>query len=96
MVHQQFYALRINIVRALNVVILRNVGHLVGETLSVKVFFRVMSLVLNHMVGDHDVLEAGLLAVCAIVTSLFVALVKTKLILGVDHGFGALIDLLQL
>ena len=59
--HQKFNSLRVNIVSARNVVRLRDVGHLIGQALLVEVLLRVVSLMLDHMVGYHDRVEASLL-----------------------------------
>ena len=59
--HQKFNSLRVNIVSARNVVRLRDVGHLIGQALLVEVFLGVVSLVLDHVVGYHDRVEASLL-----------------------------------
>ena len=60
--HQQFNALGVDAVGAGHIVTLLDVRHLVCKALSVQVFLRVVSLVLNHMVRSHDFLEAGLFA----------------------------------
>ena len=59
--HEKFDALRVDIVSALNVVLLLNVWHFVGQALSVEVLLRVVSLMLDQMVRGHDRVEASLL-----------------------------------
>ena len=47
--HQKFDALSIDIIGALNVILLLDIWHLRGETLLVQVFLRVVRLMLNHV-----------------------------------------------
>ena len=51
-----------DVVRALSVVVVADVGGLVGEALSEQVLLRVDGLVLQNLEGNHDSLEAVLLA----------------------------------
>ena len=60
--HEEFDALGIDVIGALHVVGLRNVGQAISETLSVQVFLGVVRLMLNHVERNHDVFKASLFA----------------------------------
>ena len=90
--HEQFDALRVDIVRARNVVILRDVWQLVRQALPVQVLFAVVSLVLDHVIGHEDVLEASLLAVCGELRGLFVAAVQAQVVVLLRHLLRSQVD----
>ena len=60
--HEEFDALGIDVIGALDVVSLRNVGQAFSQALSVQVFLGVVRLMLDHVEGNHDVFKAGLFA----------------------------------
>ena len=57
-----------------------------------------MGLMLYHVVGDKNVVEAFLLASVSksVLINLLITLVQTVIVEGVCHLFGAVIDLLKL
>ena len=61
MSHKEFDALGIDVIGALDVVSLRNVGQSVSQALSVQVLLGVVRLMLNHVERNHHVFKAGLL-----------------------------------
>ena len=93
--HQHLNALSVDVIGAGHIVALLDVRHLVCEALSVQVLLRVVSLVLNHVVGNHYLFEAGLLAMGRGIINLFVASVQAEIVLCLDHLFGGQVDLLQ-
>ena len=94
--HEELDALRIDVVRAQLVVILSDVRQLVRKALSVQVFFAVLSLVLEHVVGYEDILEACLLAVASGIVHLQIAVIQAEVIVLLGHLFRRSIDCLEL
>ena len=93
--HEEFDALRVDIVSARHVVILRDVRQLICEALSVQVLFAVVSLVLDHVVGHEDVLEAGLLAVIRELCGLLIAAVQAQVVVLLRHLLCRRVDRLE-
>ena len=94
--HKHLNTLRVDVVRACGVVCVLDVGHLVSQALSVKSIFSIVSLMLDHVEGDHDLLEARLLALGVRPSVLLVAHVEALLVLGLGHSFRCVLDCLEL
>ena len=94
--HEHFDALRVDVVSALKVVSLFDIRELISKALSVQVVFRIVSLMLNHMVRDQDGLEAMLLARLREVIFRHIAPVDAEIVVSIGHCFSSNIDLLQL
>ena len=94
--HEEFDALRIDVVGAGLVVILRDVRQLLRKALSVQVLFAVLSLVLEHVVGNEDILEACLFAVACSLVHLLVAAVQAQVVVLLGHLFCRSVDRLEL
>ena len=94
--HHDFNTLLVNIFSAADVVNLLDVRELVGETLSVQIFFSFSSLVRHNFVGYHNVGEAGLLALRHEDVILFVANIQALVVVRFNHAFSALLDMFKL
>ena len=94
--HEELDALRIDVVRAQLVVILSDVRQLVRKALSVQVLFAVLSLVLEHVVGNEDILEACLFAVASRVVHLQIAVIQAQVVVLLRHLFRRSVDCLEL
>ena len=93
--HKHLDALGVDVLAALGVVLVGHVGELAREALLVENLLGVDGLVRDHLVGHHDALEAGLLAVGHAVLGLFVAAVQAQVVVGVDHALGGLLHVLE-
>ena len=94
--HEELNALRIDVVCAQLVVILGDVWQLVCKALSVQVFFAVLSLVLEHVVGYEDILEACLFAVASGIVHLQIAVIQAEIVVLLGHLFRRSVDCLEL
>jgi hypothetical protein len=83
-VHQHLDSLAVHVVGASGVISLANVGVLVSETLSEEVFFSVSGLMGDHLVANHNVAVASLLAGLHVGSLLLLlgALVEAKVVVS--------------
>ena len=88
--HQHLYALIVHVFCAFNIVFLLKVWNLFSQALFVQIFFGVTSLVLHHVVGDHDIRKALLLAIPEI-DILFIANIDAVGVSGLYNSIDALL-----
>ena len=93
--HQHLHALVVYVLSAFNVVLLLQVWNFISQALFVQIFFGVTSLVLHHVIWDHDISKALLLAIIE-VDILFVANIDAVVVGGIDNSFDALLKRIEL
>ena len=72
-----------------------DVWELIRKTLFVEVFFTGVSLVLDNVVGHHNIIETSVFARVLIDISLFVALPQAMRVASFDHVLGILFNVLE-
>ena len=94
-VHHHFDSLRIDVLCANEIVFMFDVWELIRKTLFVEVFFTGVSLVLDNVVGHHNIIETSVFARVLIDISLFVALPQAMRVASFDHVLGILFNVLE-
>ena len=92
---QKLDTLRVNLVGTGQVVLLLDVGELVGQALTVEVLFRVGSLVEHDLPWDDNVLVAGLLAGALVIEIGHVAFVEAEVVERIHHLLVDRLDTLE-
>ena len=93
--HQEFDALRVNVLCASHVVLVGHVGELLGQAVPVEGLFGVGGLVLHNLVRHLDAPEAVLLARLHHLAELLIALGEAQVVLHIHHALGGILEVAE-